>query len=185
MGFHELAMEPWKTHSRKLVYDQSPWLQVEHHEVELSDGRIIPDWTWIKTPDYINIVVETDKGQYLCFRQLKYAVTEPMLAIVGGYIEPGEAPLATAQRELHEETGYISDQWVKLGEFLVDPNRGVARGHLYLAKGAHPVEAIHSDDLEEQEMLFLSRAELEAALRRGEFKILAWAMAVALTLLNE
>jgi len=175
-------MGAWKTLSRRLVYDQPPWLRVQHHTVELPDGRIIPDWPWVETPDYINVVVETEKGTFLCFRQLKYGVAEPMLALVGGYIEPGEVPLETAQRELHEETGYISDEWVRLGDYLVDPNRGVATGYLFLARHARPVSEIDSDDLEDQEMLFLSRDELEAALSEGKFKILAWAAAVAFAL---
>ncbi|HSB65390.1 MAG TPA: NUDIX hydrolase [Anaerolineales bacterium] len=175
-------MTAWKTHSRRVVFDQSPWLRVEYHEVELPDGRIIPDWTWIKTPDYINVVVETDTGQFLCFRQLKYAVDEPMLALVGGYIEPGETPLMTAQRELREETGYTSEDWQSLGDYVVDPNRGTATGHLFLARHARRMTSIDSDDLEDQEMLFLSRDELEAALLRGEFKILAWAATVSFAL---
>ena len=175
-------MTAWKTHSKHLVFSQAPWLEVEYHQVELPDKRIIPDWTWIRTPDYINVVVEMEDGRFLCFMQLKYAVDEPMLALVGGYLEPGEAPIASAQRELLEETGCISENWVKLGEFLVDPNRGVATGHLFLARGAQKITAIDSDDLEEQEMLYLSRDELEAALSGGEFKILAWAAAVALAL---
>ena len=90
-------MQAWKTHSRRVVFDQPPWLRVEYHDVELPDGRRIPDWTWIKTPDYINVVVQTKSGQFLCFRQRKYGVAEPMLALVGGYLEPGEAPLSAAQ----------------------------------------------------------------------------------------
>ena len=175
-------MKPWHTRSRRVVFDQPPWLQVEYHEVELPDGRIIPDWTWIKTPDYINVVVETETGDFLCFRQRKYAVAEPMLAVVGGYIKSGEAPLAAAQRELKEETGYISDDWVDLGTYLVDPNRGVARGYLFLARHSHKFFTIESDDLEEQEILLLSRDELESALAEGKFKILAWAAAVAFAL---
>jgi ADP-ribose pyrophosphatase len=175
-------MPAWKTHSRRVVFNQPPWLQVEYHEVELPDGRIIPDWTWIKTPDYINVIVETETGQFLCFRQRKYAVADPMLALVGGYIETGEAPLAAAQRELREETGYITDEWINLGAYVVDPNRGCATGNLFLARHARQVYAIDSDDLEEQEILLMSRDELESALNRGEFKILAWAAAVAFAL---
>jgi ADP-ribose pyrophosphatase len=175
-------MKPWKTHSRRVMFDQSPWLLVENHEVELPDGRVIPDWTWIKTPDYINVVVETESGQFLCFHQRKYAIAQPMLALVGGYIKPGETPLSAAQRELGEETGYACDEWINLGEYVVDPNRGVASGYLYLARNAKQVQQIHSDDLEEQEIQLLDRDELETALAMGKFKILAWAAAVALSL---
>jgi len=175
-------MEAWKTHSRQVVFDQSPWLVVEWHQVELPDGRQIPNWTWIKTPNYINVVVQTEAGDFLCFRQRKYGVPDPMLALVGGYIKPGEAPLVAAQRELREETGCVSDDWVGLGEYLVDPNRGVATGYLYLARQARRVCEIDSDDLEEQEEVLLSRDELEQALAQGEFKILAWAAAVAFAL---
>ena len=105
-----------------------------------------------------------------------------MLAIVGGYIEPGETPLAAAQRELCEETGYTSNQWHSLGDYLVDPNRGVAHGYLFLARSARKEFDVKSDDLEEQQVVLLSRDELDEALSRGEFKILAWAATVSFAL---
>jgi ADP-ribose pyrophosphatase len=47
---------------------------------------------------------------------------------------------------------------------------------------AEPKGERHADDLEQQELLFLNQQELEAALDRGEFKVLAWATVVALGL---
>ncbi len=175
-------MQAWKTLSRTLVLDDSPWLQVEHHRVQLPEGRIIDDWPWVISPDYVNVVVQTGDGGFLCFRQRKYGVEGVMLALVGGYMAAGEAPLEAARRELREETGYEAADWTPLGDFRVDPNRGVAVGHLFLARGAHPAGPVTPDDLEEQELVQLSRGELEAALGAGEFKVLAWAAAVALAL---
>jgi ADP-ribose pyrophosphatase len=172
----------WKTLSRETVLNHSKWLVVEDHVVELPDGRVIEHWPWIITPDYINVVVVTESGKFLFFRQTKYAVGGMTLAPVGGYLEPGEEPLAAAQRELLEETGYAAPDWVSLGTHHVDGNRGAGVANLFLARGARRVDEPHADDLEEQELLRLSRAEIQAALAGGEFKVLAWAAAVALAL---
>ena len=177
-------MNSWKTLSRLQVADFGKWLTVESHTVELHNGRVIENWPWIITPDYINVLVETDEGKFLCFRQTKYAIDGTSLAPVGGYIESGEDALTTAQREVLEETGYRAREWIPLGSYIVDANRGAATGHLFLARGAYYLQERNADDLEEQELLLLSRAELQAALAAGEFKVLAWAAVVALCLLH-
>lgn len=43
---------------------------------------------------------------------------------------------------------------------------------------------IDADDLEEQELLRLTRAEVEAAVARGAFKVLPWQTVMALALLR-
>ncbi len=141
-------------------------------------------WPWIITPDFVNIAVITIEGEYLVFRQTKYSITGTTLAPVGGYIEPGEEPLAAAKRELLEETGFVAEQWENLGEFAVDGNRGNGIAHFFLAREAHPVAQIDADDLEEQELLRLTRAEVEAAVARGAFKVLPWQTVMALALLR-
>lgn len=175
-------MQPWKTRSRETVLDYGRFLVVEKHTIELPDGRALADWAWLITPDYVNVAVVTTEGEFLCFRQTKYAVDGISLAPVGGYLEPGEEPLAAAQRELLEETGYESPDWLSLGRYAVDGNRGAGTAHLFLACQARPVADVNADDLEEQQLLHLSRAEVEAALAAGEFKVLAWAAVMALAL---
>ena len=175
-------MQPWKIRSRETILNCGNFLVVENHTVELPDGRVIADWPWLITPDYVNVVAVTTEDEFLCFRQIKYAVDGITLAPVGGYLEPGEDPLAAAQRELLEETGYESPDWINLGSYVVDGNRGAGTAHLFLAHQAHRVAEIKVDDLEEQQLLYLSRAEVESALTAGEFKVLAWAAVVALAL---
>lgn len=175
-------MKTWKTLARKHVVDFGKWLTVEDHTVQLHDGRIIEGWPYIITPDYINVLVETEQGKFIVFRQTKYALDGTSLAPIGGYLEPGEDPLTTAKREVLEELGYQAREWVSLGSYIVDPNRGPMVGNLFLARGAYRVQARNADDLEEQELLLLSRAEIESALDRGEFQVLAWQANVVLGL---
>ncbi|HNB50709.1 MAG TPA: NUDIX hydrolase, partial [Anaerolineales bacterium] len=105
-----------------------------------------------------------------------------VLAPVGGMIEPGEAPLDAAKRELLEEMGYEASEWISLGSHILDPNRGFATMHLFLALNARQVAEPNSDDLEDQELVSLSRDELEKALFAGEFKVIAWSAVVSLAL---
>jgi ADP-ribose pyrophosphatase len=176
-------MKPWKTLSRTVILDHSKYLVVENHIVELPDGRVIRDWPWLVMPDYANVVAVTHDERFLVFRQRKYSIQGLTLALVGGYLEPGEEPLSAAKRELLEETGYEAEDWTCLGHYPIDGNRGAGTAHLFLAREARQVAQASADDLEEHRLLLLSRAEIEAALADKQFKLLPWATNVALSLL--
>ncbi|HEU5277595.1 MAG TPA: NUDIX hydrolase [Gaiellaceae bacterium] len=176
-------MDAWRTRSRRTVLDLSPWVIVETHAVELSDAGVL-DWPWLVMPEYAIVVAVTELGSFPMFRQRKYGVEGLTLSPPGGYLDPGEQPDDAARRELLEETGYEADEWTSLGRYVVDGNRGCGVGHLYLARNARKVAEPAADDLEEQELLSLSRAEVGHALLAGEFKALSWAAAVALALVR-
>jgi len=178
-------MQTWKTLSKSALLSFGKWLTIERHAVELPNGQVIDDWPWIITPDYVNVAAFTAQGKMLCFRQVKYAVEGESLAPVGGYIEPGEDPLGAARRELLEETGYTAPEWIHLGHYAVDANRGAGVGHFFLAHFATPVADPDADDLEEQELILLDRSEVTDALKNGQFKVLPWATIIALALLYE
>ena len=172
----------WETVSRKTILEHSKFLTVENHVVKLPDGKVIPDWAWLIIPSAAIILAVAEDHKFLCFRQTKYAVEGTSLAPVAGMLEPNEKPIDAAKRELLEEMGYESSDWVSLGSHILDPNRGIATMHLFLALNAKQVAEPNSDDLEDQELLFLSRDEIEKALYAGEFKILAWSAVVAMSL---
>ncbi len=175
-------MQTWQTLSRQLVLDRGKFLRVEDHTVQLPDGRVIEQWPWVITPEYVNVAAITGDDRWLCFRQGKYAIDGESLAMVGGYLEAGEEPLAAAKRELREETGCEADEWIDLGHYCVDANRGAGMAHFFLARGAHQVTTRNADDLEEQHLLHLTRADMQAALDANQFKALPWAASVALAL---
>jgi ADP-ribose pyrophosphatase len=175
---------PWTTRSRELILDHGPFLRVENHVIELPDGQVIEDWSWVIAPDAVIVIVVTADDRFLCFRQTKYAVKGTTLAPVAGMIDPGETPTEAAQRELLEETGFVSSRWTSLGSYVLEPNRGVSSAHLFLAQQAHKVAEPNADDLEDQILLTLERNEIESALQTGEFKVVTWAAAFALGLMT-
>lgn len=174
-------MEIWQTLTKKLILDLGRFLKVETHKILLPDGQIIDEWSWVITPDFINVVLVDSEGQFICFEQTKYAVGQT-LAIVGGYIEPGEDPLEAAKREVLEETGYLAEHWQPLGVYAVDANRGAGNAYAFLATDATKIAAPKSDDLEEQHLVEYSSEQMKLALSKNAFKVLPWSNAVALAL---
>ena len=179
-------MKSWETISRKLILNFSPFLKVESHEIRLPNGTIIKDWPWVITPDFVTIVLVTTRDEFVLFQQTKYGMDGVGLALIGGYIDQGESPLTAAKRELLEEAGYESPTWSHMGSYTVDGNRGAGTAHLYLAQDGIKADghsgSVASDDLEEQEMVFLTRDEVARALQEKAFKVLPWAAALALAL---
>ncbi len=74
----------------------------------------------LEAPDWVNVVAITADGRMVMVWQYRHGVDRYTLEIPAGMVEPGEEPLAAMQRELAEETGYVSQEWRKLGS--VHPN---------------------------------------------------------------
>ena len=160
-------MQAWKTLSRQIVLDRGKFLRVEDHTVELPDGRVIEQWPWIITPDFINVVALTDDDKMLCFRQGKYAIEGEALAPVGGYLEPGEEPLVAAQRELLEETGITATKWTKIQELHLSNSASDEFCILYIAQELNFGES-QPEDEEQLEIRKLHFDELYKMIESGE-----------------
>ena len=88
--------------------------------------------------------VAVDESSRVCLlRQYRYVACGWLWELPAGKLEPGEPPLATAQRELTEEAGVTARHWASLGASLSSPGVFTEVIHLYLATGIAPATTAH------------------------------------------
>ena len=90
------------------------FLQVHRDTVRLPDGAHATR-EYVIHPGAVMIVAQLDDGRLVLERQYRHPVQAVMLEFPAGKLDPGEASLACAQRELLEETGYTARQWARAG----------------------------------------------------------------------
>jgi ADP-ribose pyrophosphatase len=160
-------------------------MEVAVEAVELPDGRVVDEFLSVKTRDFAMVVAFTADGRIVMERSYKHGVRRVALSLPAGYLEPGENPLAAAQRELLEETGYEADDWSPIGRWTVDGNYGVCTEHAFVAHGARMVREPADDDLEEIAIELHTLDEVREALRSGDVAQLSSAAAIALALVSD
>lgn len=95
------------------------------------------DFVTLQSGDWCNILPITPEGNVVFVHQYRHGSDAVTMEIPAGMVDPHETdPLEAAKRELLEETGYASENVVKIG--VVEPNPAFMNNfcHLYLALGA-------------------------------------------------
>lgn len=90
---------------------------------------------FIEHPGAVAVLPWIDARRICLIRNHRVAVDETLLELPAGTLEPGEDPLAAAQRELAEETGFRAEQWTLLQQFWMSPGILRERMHVYVARG--------------------------------------------------
>jgi ADP-ribose pyrophosphatase len=135
-------------------------LHVVADTVRLPNGREAVR-EYIRHPGACMVIAFLDEHTLLMERQYRYPLRRHFIELPAGKIEPGEEPLATAQRELREECGYEAAEWRHLA--TLHPCIGYAdeRIELYLARGLTHV----GHALDDEEFLEVVPVSIDEALR--------------------
>jgi len=189
----------------KTVLAETPFARCDMHTVRLEDGTLIKDWLFFEERSAINVIVVNTKGQFVMFKQTKYALEGDTYSPVGGFIDDGETPLQAAKREVKEELGLASKtslnvvntevhndpDWIPLGSYRTAVNRGAGYTHLFLLKQAVPIlpkgGTAHfkgSGYNESQKIQFLSKNQVLNAMSKAQFQEVKWTAALGLSLLH-
>ena len=173
--FHpeEPEIVPWQQISSRIVLELPPWMKIHEDTIRLPGGRVIDDYYRIETSDYVIMAVCDADGRFLLERQYKHSVGSIILTSAGGGVDPGETPLAAAERELLEETGIKAAHWTSAGKYLVDGTRGIGTAHFFIARELTQAAPPQQCDIETSASVFLTRNELTEALKDGRICLLA------------
>lgn len=161
----------WKVLETRDVFAAPPWLKVQSQRVALPDGRLVDDYHRVILPDYAMMFCETEDGRVLVLRQYKHGVGAVSLTFPAGTFNAGEDAFDCARRELMEETGYVAGEWRALGRYVTHANAYGNAAHLFHATDCRKVAEANSGDLEEMELLLMTREEMFAAAAAGEFML--------------
>jgi 8-oxo-dGTP pyrophosphatase MutT (NUDIX family) len=106
----------------------------------------------VETPDWVNVIAVTDKGNVALIRQYRHGTREVTVEIPGGMVEQNEPPLQAARRELAEETGYTAEHWEQIGVVEPNPAFQTNRTYTFLARQARRTTEPRPDPNEEIEV---------------------------------
>ncbi|HEX6008148.1 MAG TPA: NUDIX hydrolase [Burkholderiales bacterium] len=109
------------------------FFDVFRDEVRRPDGKPAVR-EYIKHPGAVMMVPLLDERTVILIRQFRYPLQRHFIELPAGKMEVGEAPLATAQRELIEECGYEAASWTHLTTLHPCIGYSDERIELYLAR---------------------------------------------------
>ena len=121
----------------------------------------------VEHPGAVAVVAVDRHDRVTLVRQLREPARKELLELPAGTLEQGEEPLATARRELEEETGLKGGTWRELAAFYTTPGFCRERMRVFLAEGVEPGEARQEAD-EAIALVAVPAGELRELVRRLE-----------------
>ena len=122
---------PFAVETSSIVYG-SPWLTLHKEVVRDSNGHT-REFGRVSAADGVAVLPVYRNSDILLAREFRYALATESLEAFSGGLDPSEAVIECAKRELHEESGYETDKLISIGS--IDPFTSLidARVHLFLA----------------------------------------------------
>lgn len=158
----------WKVLSSEYLH-KAPWLTVRKDHVVLPNGNHIPSYYILEYPDWVNTIAITREGRFVFIRQYRHGLQKTSYELCAGVCEKEDgSPLASAQRELWEETGYGNGTWKEYMQLSANPSTHTNITHCFLATDVEKVSEQHLEATESLTVHLLSLEEVKALLQRGE-----------------
>lgn len=141
-------MKDAKVLSKELLVDS--FKKVVNERIQFTKDDI-QDWIYMDTPRSIVVIACTSEKELLLVRLYRHNLKKDVYELpAGGAEHDNETTLEAAQRELLEETGYTSKEFIDMGAFYVLPNETNRWVSFYLALDVVKIQEPKQDDLLEK-----------------------------------
>jgi len=165
---------PWKILSERPIYDNK-WINVTEYDViNPSGGKGIYGKVHFKNFAIGIVPLDEEFNTYLV-GQYRFTLNQYSWEIPEGGGPMDQDMLASAKRELKEETGLVAGEWTKLMNFHLSNSVCDEHGAIFLARKLKQEEAAP----EETEDLMVKKIPFEEAYRMVEEGKITDSMAVA------
>ena len=136
--YRERARTEWIARGERSIYS-SRWVDVRLVDVEAPDGHRFEHHVLRMQRVAVAAVLDATSSKLLMLRRHRFIDDSWGWEVPVGIVEPGEAPLATAMREVEEETGWRPAQLRQVVEF--QPTIGIADTphEVFLGVGAREI----------------------------------------------
>ena len=161
------------------VLGKNPFWEYKHDVFEISENKI-GDYFYGENKGGSMVVPVLDDGRLLLVLQNRYLREKVSLEFPCGGLDNSESAQECAARELLEETGYQSTNFIKSGTFdsLVGHFKNTT--HVFVADELSKQAEQRLDDAEIVELVVRRVDEFEDMIRRGEVwdgaTLAAWAL---------
>lgn len=163
------TIEPWITTKEWVEYTTNIF-KVLKRDMEIVSESHKATFSILEAPDWINVIALTSENEIVLVEQYRYGIEKSTLELPGGVCDPGEDPLKSSKRELLEETGYSSNNWVSLGNVSSNPAMQTNYTHTYLARSCAKTSKQLLDGNERINVHVLPLIEFLDMVGRGEVK---------------
>ncbi len=158
----------WRLLGREKIFSRG-FIDIYRDKYSKKEGEDGSYFYVMDLPDWINIVAVTKDKRVLLIKQYRFGTRSFHIEIPGGAIDKTDKdPLASARRELLEETGYSGGKWTRIGQ--VEPNPAIQsnRCFTYLADGVEFTQEPSFDDNEDIETIPAGMEEAYRMVETGE-----------------